>query len=157
MKMKNTFVVWLCFFVLFTSLGCIESNDEISEIIPSTAQASLSVEAQPSVPDPTNTIDEYVFCFNRLQTDYIYDNLLSNRMKGRTSDAIHNSINVYVSQGFKIKSYDVIAANVSNTTANISIDVRWSIEGYQQTKSNTVKLVLENNEWKIDNGLILYQ
>lgn len=156
MKMENIFVALFCFFVLFISLGCIESNDDISEVT-ATAPVSPTVEEQTTVPDPTTTIDEYVFCFNRLQTDYIYDNLLSNRMKGRTSDAIHNSINVYVSQGFKIKSYDVVDSNVSDTTANISVDIRWSIEGYQQTKSNNIKLVLENNEWKIDNGLILFQ
>lgn len=107
------------------------------------------------IPEPEETIDKYIFAYNLIQTDYIYDDLLSESLKNQTSKSkVHNNIYALVSQGLTAIDYTVIEKNISGETANMKIEFNWNVEGFRISDTRNVNLTLENNEWKITDKLL---
>lgn len=148
---KKIFFVFLIVLGLVASLGCINSEDNKD-----TQQIQTTQIKFPSVPEPSKTIDLYVFSFNKMQFGYIYDNLLSNELKkGKSKDDVHNLLNAYRTQGIDIVEYNIIDKTGLENITKMEIEFVWSIDGYRKTETKNVTLVLEDDSWKISDNLII--
>lgn len=148
---RKVILIFLIVLGLVASLGCINSEDNKD-----TQQIQTTQKKIPSIPEPSKTIDLYVFSFNKLQFGYIYDNLLSNELKkGKSKDDVYNLLNAYRTQGIGIVEYNIIDKSGTENITNMEIEFVWSIDGYRKTETKNVTLVLEDDNWKISGNLII--
>jgi uncharacterized lipoprotein NlpE involved in copper resistance len=156
--MKKLILILTITVVLFVA-GCINKSDYASEAFKSpistpkptfTEQASIPT---PPKSTPENTMDKYVFCYNRLASKCVYD--LFSSGKQLSEDEVHNTIYALRSQGVKIDKYEIIDKSVNESTATLNVRITWDLMGYRQTKGYNVKLILENSEWKLNTSIIV--
>jgi hypothetical protein len=102
------------------------------------------------ISSPEKTINSYVSYFNNGNGNDIYYNLMSSEFQSQTTgDSIHNLLYGYTLSGIQINDYRVIDTNTDESTATMTIDFIWYIQGIQKTERKEVELILENGEWKL--------
>lgn len=158
MMMKKLILILTVTVVVFVA-GCTNKSDNAPETFNSpistpkptfTEQAPIPTQPKST---PENTMDKYVFCYNRLAYKCVYD--LFSSGKQLSEDEIHNTIYALRSQGVKIDTYEIIDKSVNESTATLNVRIKWDLMGYRQTKEYNVKLILENSEWKLNTSIIV--
>ena len=165
--MNKVIIILFCvliFGIIFFT-GCIEENVSVE---PNNSQTEAQIEEETvslpetskkqessHIPEPDETINEYVFSFNNLQTEYLYINLLSDELKKEKSeDEVHNLIYGYKLQRIKIIKYNVINKTITGNIVTMEIEFVWDVQGFRQTVTKNVTLLLEDNKWKIADEII---
>ena len=152
----NKFVVTLVFALIFGMIlfsGYIQENASTE---PNIRVTEIQTQQEsPPIAEPEETLNKYVFSFNNLQTEYLYNNLLSAELKKKKSeDEVHNLIYAYKLQQIKITRHNVISKTITRNAVNMDIEFVWDVQGFRKTVSKNVTLLLEENKWKIDGDII---
>ena len=136
---------YLLFLVLLTALtlGCTE-------------KVSVKEEIAKKPPEPEETIRKYVFYYNLRYTDGIYD-LLSSKTKMEVSDVYLHNFLIPLMRYYSIEKWEVLDKKIyDNNTATLKLRVVWvdNLYGTWISRTETVKLVLEDGEWKMIGWII---
>jgi hypothetical protein len=137
---------YLLFLILLTALtlGCSEKS-------------SVKEEITKKPPEPEETIRKYVFYYNMHCTDCIYD-LLSSKTRKNVSDVYLHNMLIPLMRYYSIEKWKVIDKKVyDNNTAILKLEVVWvdNLYGIWISRNETVKLILEDGEWKMIGWIII--
>lgn len=158
---KFAFILIYIFFLgLIFFSGCVEEKVSVEpnnnqKEVQKLEETASHTETSSLIPEPEETLDEYVYSFNNLHTEHIYVNLISNELKrDKSEDEVHNLIYAYKLQRIQITKYKVINKTITGNTASMDIEFVWDVQGFRKTSIQNINLLLEDNKWKIDGDLI---
>ena len=142
MVLKKSIIVLVILLLAVSIVGC---SSEVSTKPPQTSKPTPT-----PLPDPKNVIEKFVFCYNTVNSECLYE-LLSNSLKEKnTDDDIYNQL-YPLRQAFKIVKYKITSKSVSDEKASVNVDIKWSVGGVaRETNQYTFKLVLESGKWRIN-------
>ncbi|MCD4702809.1 MAG: tetratricopeptide repeat protein [Methanosarcinaceae archaeon] len=118
--------------------------------------AETKLEEGKTTPVPSDTLSDYMSCFNGRKGEYLCS-LLSAELKERTSlDEVEDIMDEYRSNNIRMGGFSHSSGDtsVSGNTAVMKIEIDWNVQGDTITVPHNVSFVFEDRSWKIDGNLI---
>lgn len=141
--MKNFLLVIMTFLfcLLFICIsGCtdVDSTGDVEEI-----------------QSPEKVFNRYFFGYVMWNENMIRGVLSSDANAKNSENSIQNIIYSMASKGIKPINYDIVSLDMDLNKATMKVSVTSDLKGFHQTNTKVIPFVFENEEWKIDEFVLL--
>ncbi|MDD4127373.1 MAG: DUF4878 domain-containing protein [Methanomicrobium sp.] len=139
-----------------SSSGSSDYSNKNTATITFTPTPTLTPTPTPILPaTPEEIFVEYYFACKQLDEDKIW-NLLSESAKStKDKNQIYNTMYALYSDGTSLSSYEIVDLQTEGDSATLNVKINSKVQGYKLTHDNTIPLVRENEDWKINKFVIL--
>ncbi|MDD4138239.1 MAG: hypothetical protein PHT99_10175, partial [Methanoregula sp.] len=106
---------------------------------------------------PEATFDQYFSLFNAGDGAGLYELLSENAKSANSPDSVSASITAIMESGVYIGAYDLISSDIQENSAVLELDITWIKQGEPVIVRETIPFVRENDQWKLENLVVLTQ
>jgi hypothetical protein len=122
---------------------------------PPAAEALPEETAAPAVSDPPEAVfDQYVGFHNAGDAAGLYALLSENAKAANTPDSVATRLATFIEANEYISTYTVASSDVQENSAVLVLDITWIRNGEPVAAQETIPLVRENSQWKLENLIV---
>lgn len=98
---------------------------------------------------PEGLLNNYIHYFNSGEGDNVYSLLSSQTKETYDEDFIYNTVKALHDGGLEISGITIVEKEIQGNTANVKLQLKFNVQGYQKTKDKDTVFIFENGAWKL--------